>query len=207
MNRIVLIGDIIGSRKIENRGEVQKQLEEVFQLIHKEASNIISNFTITLGDEFQAVFSNADNIFYYLRRIENFIFPVKVRFALGIGKIMTPIKKKAIGMDGPAFYSAREGMSKLKSSHSRIIVNGEIEDINLVNENLSLLSFLTRGWKLNRSLVLEMMYQGKSIKQIARRLGITERAVYKTINSGALQILKSLSDELSIKLNKNLEVK
>ncbi|MBL1215676.1 MAG: hypothetical protein HND52_20080 [Ignavibacteriae bacterium] len=204
MKKIVLIGDIVDSQKLSNRAGVQKKLETVFNSINKKTDNLNSAFTITLGDEFQAVFSNADNIFYLLQRIENSIYPVKVRFSLGVGKITTSIKKKALGMDGPAFYAAREALTKLKAGENKIILSGDIKDIDLLNSTLNLISFLKMNWNKNRSLCMEMIYTDTPIKEIAKKLKISERGVYKTISSGALNTIKNITNNISAKINSDL---
>ena len=51
---IVLIGDLIGSRKIRNRGEIQERLRDVLaQLNERYSSMLASRLMLTLGDEFQ----------------------------------------------------------------------------------------------------------------------------------------------------------
>jgi len=72
-----------------------------------------------LGDEFQAVFSGAQNIWSCIFVIESALHPVRFRFGLGVGGIDTAInRKQSIGMDGPAFHLAREAVA------SRIIGAG-----------------------------------------------------------------------------------
>ena len=64
---IAVIGDIVKSKSIVNRGEVQEQLKTVLNDINQKfADHLASKFTLTLGDEFQAVFRTGDHLLYIL---------------------------------------------------------------------------------------------------------------------------------------------
>jgi len=72
---------------------------------------IISPLTLTIGDEFQAVLSNAENLFQMMNLIEHRMRKISLRYGLGIGQIDTEINhQSAIGMDGPAFHFARQAV-------------------------------------------------------------------------------------------------
>jgi hypothetical protein len=81
--------------------------------VNGENMHLISPYTITLGDEFQAVLKNARHLFGDIITILYVIYPTKIRFSIGIGDIQTPVNpNQAIGMDGTAFYNARTGIDK-----------------------------------------------------------------------------------------------
>lgn len=53
MNYFAVIGDIIDSKKINNRYQVQKTLETCLNDLNNEYQAVlVSKFSITLGDEF-----------------------------------------------------------------------------------------------------------------------------------------------------------
>jgi len=62
---IVVIGDVISSRKVENRNNLQNKLLDIFDNLNTSdyENHIVSPYTITLGDEFQAVYEKADCLF------------------------------------------------------------------------------------------------------------------------------------------------
>jgi hypothetical protein len=203
MKKLVLIGDIVSSQKIKNRKEVQKKLQALFRSINKNNKNIISPYTITLGDEFQAVFSRADFVFKNLWEILFTVFPVKVRFSFGIGDITTSINTtQAIGMDGPAFYNAREGLNELKQvSFLFNIIHDDEKKVLLIKQNLFLLSHLSSGWKETRYKILSFLYDDLTAYQIAKKLKISDKAVYKNIEAGALLNIISVTKIISAEIN------
>lgn len=191
---IVVIGDIISSRKVEKRNDLQNKLLEVFNDLNTSQveNHLVSPYTITLGDEFQAVYEKADDLFLNSISILEKAFPWKIRFSWGIGEISTPInREQSIGMDGIAFYLAREGIEKLKQQRGnyKFNVNGlqdpELE--NLYNNFLFIYSNLLDGWHRNRYVILRSTMAGKAVKAIARELNLTETAVYKNIYDGSIR--------------------
>jgi hypothetical protein len=206
MKKLVLIGDIVASKRIKNRKEIQKKLQNLFKSFNNN-KEIISPFTITLGDEFQAVFSKADNIFKYLWEVLFAIYPVQVRFSFGIGDITTSINTvQAIGMDGPAFYNAREGLTELKQKAFLFnLVHNDEKKIMLIKQVLFLLSHLTSGWKESRFKILSLLYDDMSVFEVAKKMKISDKAVYKNIDAGALANIISITKIISMEINNLLK--
>ena len=194
MLKIVLIGDIIASRKIKDRSSVQKQLKATIRKLNKKTPNLLSPYTITLGDEFQAVFNRADQLFDDIMSIMSALYPEQVRFSIGVGTIDTPInRQQAIGMDGPAFYLARKGIEQLKGTDYIFITNGLIENQqDFVNHCLSLVSYHLSKWKQSRLSVFRLVQQGLPVSDMTKKLDLTDKAIYKTIDQGELKVVNQL---------------
>ena len=86
---VAIIGDIVDSKKLSNRNSVQQKLKQVLEDINNKFSeDIASKFTITLGDEFQGLLKNRENIMRIVCEIEMAMTPIQIRFGIGIGDIM-----------------------------------------------------------------------------------------------------------------------
>ncbi|MBI9050827.1 MAG: hypothetical protein JEZ00_15510 [Anaerolineaceae bacterium] len=192
MKYLVLIADIAASRKIINRRKIQDDLLRILGKLNLNNGSIISPYTITLGDEFQAVFSSAQFIFHDVFRILSELFPEKVRFSFGIGRISTEIiRESSIGMDGPAFHVARDGIEKLKKTSDRFSINGVTgKNANLINQSLQILSHESNKWKESRLKTFNLYIQEQPVKKICESINLTDKAIYKTINMGMLDIFK-----------------
>lgn len=207
IKHIVLIADMVRSREIDERSGLQAELEGLLGKLSLGNDSIVSPYTITIGDEFQAVFGSADNLFYDVFSILAALHPVQVRFSFGIDEITTRINnRQALGMDGEAFYNAREGMEKLKESGSLFGISGLTPPYpDLVNNMLLLVSGLIGEWRNNnRHFILSYLYENIKVSSMAERLGISEQAVYKNINSGQLDKIKSVFDNMCKAINKEL---
>jgi hypothetical protein len=209
MKHLVVIGDIVLSRRLPDRAEVQDKLERVLEeLNRKHANELASPYTITLGDEFQAVYRDATPALRDAIRILEELSPTRVRFALSSGTIATRINaKQALGMDGPAFHNARAAITELKARNGLLAVTGTaIQPGSLVADSLDLVSSVLSGWDGKRFQMLRRLLEtepwidggsyGKSIvKGMATEIGISERAVYKSFKAHAIKpIAKILSD-------------
>jgi hypothetical protein len=193
MKKLALIGDIIASRKIIDRGNLQLKLQKLFVELNKNKRGIESPYTITIGDEFQALFGSASGMLKDALKIISIIYPNKVRLSYGIGAITTLInRKQALGMDGPAFHNAREGIfqqknkGKARKPQSTIAMVCPIESsksAELIIVSLSLFSHLLSKYNKTALYALVMLYDGNPVNQIAQSLGISIQAVYKAIRT------------------------
>ncbi|MFV0363776.1 MAG: SatD family protein [Suipraeoptans sp.] len=197
MPYIAIIGDIKDSKKIANRNEVQKKLNKVLEMINETYSKSISaNFVITLGDEFQGVLSCGEEIMNILFDIEHNMYPVKIRFGIGIGKITTDINREmSIGADGPGYYKAREAIEFLKESEKRKRVNPsdiflKIEGDNspqakAINTIFSLMKTVKDAWSdRQREIIWDAMEHKDNQIDIANRFGIKQSSVQKGLSKG-----------------------
>ncbi|XOZ33608.1 SatD family protein [Halomonadaceae bacterium KBTZ08] len=205
MNHLVMIADIIGSRQLANRGQAQAFLEAELHTLSADRSQLASPYTITLGDEFQAVFNSANRAFPDILATLRALHPVGLRFALGIGPLATPINpEQAIGMDGPAFYRARDLLAAMKKDKRTIAIAGLPADDGLQDSALGLLDQQIRKWQPNRLDILRFLLQDSEVDTIAANLDITEQSVYKNIREGgldhAIQLIQALTHRMNAAL-------
>jgi len=208
---IVLIGDIEDSQALSagEREGLQNTLSAFLDKLNSKNPALVSPYTITLGDEFQAVYDHAEGICTDILKILAELHPVTVRFSVGVGAIDTSINtEQAIGMDGPAFHAAREGIETLKESgflFHIIFANEELPSVNLMNNSLQLLSQELRGWNKNRLQILYMLQEGYDYKAISEELDISQQAFYKNKNAGSLDVIKVLSQNMATIINQRFE--
>lgn len=206
MKAMAVISDLVGSRDLSDRRGTQEALGEVLEAINAESEAIASPYTITLGDEFQVVYDHAGGMFGDFWRILARLYPVKVRFSVGVGQIVTDINPdRALGMDGPAFHAAREGIETMANKGTLFRVQGDVEMADFVNESLDLVSTFTRNWQKNRFDILCCLYRGEEAKEIADRVDLSVRAVYKNIEKGALETVMALTGEIEHMCQRGLE--
>jgi len=209
MRYLVLIGDIVASRNSARRHDLQEQMKAVFAEFNQNNAGLVSPYTLTLGDEFQVVFNQADRVFTDIFAILA-ILPTKVRFSLGLGAITTDLNPaQALGMDGPAFYNARNGINKLKKQGDHLYnLEGLADDLQtMANAVLRLLSHTSKKWHANRYAILSHLLRGWSVDAIVKDLAISEQAVYKNINSGGIEATIELVSALTNVINTSLQEK
>lgn len=207
---IAIIGDIKKSRQINERMTVQKGLLQILNSINvKYEKSLASKFIITLGDEFQGLLCTGEDVLEIIEEIQEDMYPIQVRFGIGIGKITTDINAEmAIGADGPAYYMAREAIEILKQNEKKN--KTQISDIRIEIENdkkmyslmlntiFSLMAALCNDWsERQRQIIREFGKFSISQAECAERLNITQSTVQRALINGKYYEYKSAKETVN----------
>nr|WP_319475018.1 SatD family protein [uncultured Sphaerochaeta sp.] len=240
---VAIIADIIDSRTLPNRRQVQIQLQQVLKNVNNYSfldtytqliqtapfshplskpkqrttlkDTIVSPFTITLGDEFQGLLSDYSLAVPIVDYIERHMWPVRIRFGIGIGEIHTEIiRNSPFGMDGPAYHIARDMLIHLKQSEKkhkepfttmRIGIADNEKLSMMLNMTFSLLSTLKEGWTEKQQKTVHTFMEAGQYNQMqtAALLGITQPTVNNALSAAHFYtylhtlagILSSLNEE------------
>lgn len=206
---IAIIGDIKQSKTIENRREVQEKLKSALDEINKNHSDdIASKFSITLGDEFQGLLRNGKNTMDIITEIEMEMYPVEIRFGVGIGAITTDVNKEmSLGADGPAYYNARNAIETLKddekkrqtdAAYIRLETDGDnIATTIMINTIMTLLTVIKDSWSdRQREIIWDMLKHQDSQTDVAKRFKINQSSVQKGLSKGKYYAYKDALDTL-----------
>lgn len=207
MQVIVLIGDLVASKESGDRAALQRKFEQVMQRLNATGTAVLSPYTITLGDEFQAVLSDGYAALDQSIRIRARMRPDAMRLSLAAGALSTPLKRdNAIGMDGPAFHLARRGIEQLKKSGGAYHIGGLPEALGeLVNCSLRIAELGIDKWNENRWNIALGMREGRKVRQLSEQLGISESAVYKNIKESGLEDIDTLFRQIGQAMNRVVE--
>jgi hypothetical protein len=206
MKYLVLIGDVVASRHLPARAQFQRRMKNLLEKTNGRNRSLVSPYTLTLGDEFQAVYREAGTAFADAFSLLAQMAPVQARFALAVGEIVTPINpEQSIGMDGPAFHRARALLDNLKAERRLFGVDGGPDGWVLPAATLAVLSGQVGGWRPNRLALFAGLLAGDPVAELARRTNITPRAVNKNIQAADLDEWKRILDEISRLLNQELK--
>jgi len=207
---IAIIGDIKKSRELKDRDNVQEKLKETLKIINgKYEKDISSKFLITLGDEFQGLLHVGHHVLSIIEEIQRALYPVKIRFGVGVGNIVTDINPDmALGADGPGYYKAREAINFLKQneqkkkSHAsdiRIEADGENDTtIILLNTILSLLSVIKESWSdRQREIIWDVLTHQDGQRKSAERLHIAQSSIQRGLMKGNYYAYKEAVDTVN----------
>lgn len=194
---IAVIGDIKESKKIENRYFIQEELNHVLNQINRVYdADISARFVITLGDEFQGLLSTSEHLLDVIKYIQRKMYPVRLRFGVGIGGIRTKIfHKAAIGADGPAFYAARSMIEELRVQEKKLkkqaadiqvsVYEEEYFEITQINMMLLFMKVIENGWSdKQRYTIWDMEQNGGSQEECAKRMRTTQSTVARRLADG-----------------------
>ena len=176
---------------------IQEKLKKILDNVNSIYNNDISaKFLITLGDEFQGLLEITAPILEIIKYIQREIYPIKLRFGVGIGNVSTLINHEAaIGADGPAFYAAREMIEFLREQEKKL--KKQAADIQIsvyekkcfeteeINAMFSLLKIIEDSWtEKQRYTIWDMMIHQGSQEMCAERMDITQSTVARRLADG-----------------------
>lgn len=197
MNYVAIIGDIKGSKQISNRSQIQKKLGHVLKDVNETyKADISAKFIITLGDEFQGLLGRSKYVFDIIKFIQKEMYPVRLRFGVGIGEISTDVfSEAALGADGPAYYAARKMMEQLREQEKKLkkqaadiqisIYNTDNFEVAELNMILLLMKTIEDRWSdKQRFTVLDMEQNGGSQEECAKRMDTCQSTVARRLADG-----------------------
>jgi hypothetical protein len=177
-----VIGDMLASRTLQPRMRLRVQLkfnDLIAQLNFRYRDALVSEFTITLGDEFQCILSNPavlPDLIWDLARVQDL---PRFRLGIGFGRIDTIIPPQAVNLDGPALHNARAAIEQAKTEKTFGGVFcgfGETTDI-VANGIARLLQFHLSKRSPTQLRILDLLRAGNSQVEIAKIIRRTPQAV------------------------------
>ena len=198
---LALIADVIDSKMVQARFNLQKQLEETLQkMTGLFADYLASCFTLTLGDEFQALLKMNAPVFQIIDTLRSELSPTQLRFGIGLGEIVTAIDPlQSIGADGPAYWNARAAINLVhqKNDYGNTQIyfssGNDSQDL-LVNALIASGEAIRSSWRdsqeeilldlLKRSVYSETFSQ----QDLAQSLAINPSALSKRLKSSSIRV-------------------
>lgn len=181
---IAVIGDVVESRKLtpKRRQSLQRELAELLKLFNeKYRGAVLSRFLITLGDECQGLLGTPEAFPELLWMVETTIPDIQMRWGVGLGRLVGPLEPMALGMDGPAFHNAREGIvaSRRTRTLGGVFVGFGQPSNTLLNGFARVLYHERSTWSAPQRQVIGHQRLIPSISIIAAALGLSRQDVSK----------------------------
>lgn len=206
---VAIIADIVDSKNLQNRKQVQNQLKQVLEKINSiYKKSLAAKFQISLGDEFQGLVQDKKKVIEIIQIIELDMHPVKIRFGIGVGKILTDIDfDRTLEIDGPAYHRARNMIDAIENNenqyegiYSNIMIDSGKENVTidtLMNTIFSLRSIIKEKWT-NRQVEIIRMYMNCEENQYktAEALHIGQPTISKCLNKTNYYSFKSAGDTI-----------
>jgi hypothetical protein len=229
MKYLAIICDIKESKKaiVIDHKNILFIVQKKINTINKKYSKYIAmNFTITTGDEFQALLSfdkNFNNLFELITYLEVLLSPLKIRIGLGIGELTNDSslrKDFSIGTNGQAWWNARDMIEEVKEKYEKkvnVLTNIRIKGFldcsieNLTNLLLMGLFRIQKKWKEEDFLLLEKIienvgiYSGFSQVNLAKKIGESEKAISRRLNRMNFYYFLNVTSEINKLIGKELE--
>jgi predicted DNA-binding protein YlxM (UPF0122 family) len=205
----VIIGDLRGSREIDDWERVLRSLKSSLQSISKKyKEEVLVDFAPTVGDEFQGVLRSPKHAYDVC--MELFLtLGTDIYCGIGIGEVERPLGD--VGMRGTAFYRAREALERCKKDKRRLyIVSKEGENLRdlLLNTLFRVIEETVSSWtKRQREIATYLWLNPKlSIEEVGRHFSITKQNVSKILKSAHWALLEEVEGAIRTLLSQPVSV-
>lgn len=197
---VALIGDIRGSRELEDRQEAQKEFEAVVDSLEDSIpdSAIASRFTVTTGDEFQALLTDAAGAVAAAVRASDRFHPARLRFGIGRGGLDTAVNPdQAIGMDGPCFHRARDAIDSAKKEGAWLRVRGWSGDLDArINSLFDLVQSVREDWTARQAQFANALAEEGAQTRVADRYDVSKSTVSESLSAGHVKEVRAAEQSL-----------
>ena len=198
---LALIADVIDSKMVQERFNLQKQLEKTLRKMNELFGDYLASyFTLTLGDEFQALLKVGAPVFQIIDSLRSELSPTQLRFGIGLGEIVTAIDPlQSIGADGPAYWNARAAINLVhqKNDYGNTQIyfssGNDSKDL-LVNALIASGEAIRSGWRGSQEEILldllkRFVYsENFSQQDLAQSLDINPSALSKRLKSSSIRV-------------------
>lgn len=158
------------------------ELAELLRLFNeKYRAAVLSEFLITLGDECQGLLGTPEAFPELLWMVETSMADIQMRWGVGLGRLVGPLEPTALGMDGPAFHNAREGIITARKTRALggVFVGFGRPSNTLLNGFARVLHHERSSWSAPQRHVIGHQRLIPSISIIAETLGLSRQDVSK----------------------------
>lgn len=202
MRYCVITLDLVGSRRVENRNELQEKLWEAMKGINH-TFEFNAPFDFTLGDEVQGVLAKLSDSYKVIREFQYQLDPQEFYAGVGYGKIDTNMSLISKEMDGPAFHYARASVEALKKTYAKVnrrkdshhftsLIHYTLEQevpANFINTYISTVELLKHNLTDKQREVYWMLLKNDTYREIADSLQQSKSAVTQKVQAGHLEAI------------------
>jgi hypothetical protein len=184
MSIVVVTCDLIQSKDLSKRSEIQEKLKETIKIVNKEYSkDILCPFIIIWGDSFQGALKSFKGL-YKIQEIFEENISTEFRCGIGIGEISTKISSTTLDMDGQAFHRSKDALKIAEKNQWRIyILSGNEPFDDMMNTIFILLYEIKTNWTEKQKGVIKLRRKGWTYEKIGAEKGISKQSVHKILKA------------------------
>lgn len=176
-----LLGDVVGSRDVEDRAAFGEKLTAALEAVNERyGEHLRADLRTMKGiDEIGGVLEDASVVYDVLKTLSDALHPHQVRVAICHGRIdVNPTAADVAAMDGPAFHDATESLEDLESAGLLFVFDGGNPTVDdLASSTVNLVLTLREDWTETEFRVVRARERHDSQQAAAAELDRSQQAV------------------------------
>ncbi len=179
-----VIGDLVGSRELDDRARVQARLQEGIRALNEALSaRLAAPLKLTAGDEVQGLTQVPEVLASVVFDLSDAVFPAQISWGLGRGPLATDLGDDVSLLDGPCFHRARDAVETAKGTSRWLATGGFREPEGTVLAGLmNLIGAIRSDWTPRQAEVVRAARGRKQI-QVAGDLEVNRSTVSRTLSA------------------------
>lgn len=203
--RCVIIGDVIGSKSVEDRGALKARIDDGVALVNEELSNrLVAPFQPLKGvDEIGGVLADLRGAYHAVRVLTEAVHPVEIRFAIVWGDVdIGGDGDDVTEMDGPAFHDADDELAKLgdRDRYVAVVVDRPAKDWleRLLSNQFELLLILKHELTERQMEILRVYREVRRLAPVASEFDVTVQSISNTLKRARAQPMLDIEADLDV---------
>ena len=210
MNYCAVIGDLVASREIAKRGQVQTKLKKIINQVNNQYDQqLAAKLMIYAGDEIQGLLYTPAVSYKLIQDVKEKLQPLEIVFGVGVGELTTKLPSHPVTweLDGSAYHQARKMLKQAKKKKPSICYSFDQSIIKRteVGEIINSLLYFIESNQANRTQrqqqVVQLYQQYQSQELTAQELEVTQVAVSKILNNAVYYQVQQAKTSLDHYLN------
>lgn len=180
-----LIGDIVGSRELPNRAEVQRRLAREIEALNDELgeARLAAPLRLVAGDELQALLTDPAAALDIAVPLADALHPVALRWGLGVGSLDTDLDPDVSLLDGPCFHRARRALDAAADDDTWLRAEGFAAPFSgTVSALFRLMWALRSDWTETQARYVREA-RGRLQKEVAERFDVNRSTVSRALRA------------------------
>ncbi|MGH7482063.1 MAG: SatD family protein [Longimicrobiales bacterium] len=190
-----MIGDVVGSRELEDRAAVQRRLRDAVQALNGAvAASLAAPLKLTAGDELQALLTDPAAAVDIAVGIADALHPASVVWGLGRGELATELVSDVALLDGPCFHRARSAVEAAAARGAWLRQEG-LE----APHGETLTALFDLAWAIRSSWTPTQLRYVRGARdslqqEVAARFGVSKQAVSKSLDAARFSSVREGED-------------
>ncbi len=191
---LAIIGDLVQSRAIPERAELQRRLlAGMASLNSRYPNDLIVPASMTAGDEFELLLGNAEHAVEMIVGLADVVLPNQLAFGIGVGGLTTQLQDDRsatfVGeLDGEVFHRARSALNQASADDTWLLVEGfGVGEDAALSGLADLLGSLRRGWTAKQAAYIAAARHAKQL-DVARQAGVGQSVVSESLKAARFEL-------------------